>query len=97
MRRQQWSTMDDGARASLFGRGLDDIFDPALRTSIGELIEGVRARGDAAVCEATSRFDGIDLTADQLRVSAAEIERATVSDAVDAALDDAIAHLRRFN
>lgn len=89
--------MDDRARASLFARGLSDIFDPGLRASIGTLIDDVGERGDAAVCDATSRFDGIALTPDQLRVGAAEIDRATVSEAVDAALDDAIAHLRRFN
>ncbi len=97
MRRQQWTTMDDTARAALFGRGLADIFDPDLRMSIGALIDDVRDRGDDAVCDALRKFDGIDLAPEQLRVTAAEIADATVSDAVDAALDDAIAHLRRFN
>ena len=78
-------------------RGLDDIFDPELRRSINELIDDVSERGDAAVCDALGRFDGIDVAPHELRVSADEFERATVSDEVDAALDDAIAHLRRFN
>ena len=97
MRRQQWTSMDETARAALFGRGLDDIFDPDLRASIGTLIDDVRDRGDEAVCDALRKFDGIDLEPDQLRVSPAEIADAIVSDAVDAALDDAITHLRRFN
>ncbi len=97
MRRQQWTTMDDTARAALFGRGLDDIFDPDLRASIGALIDDVRVRGDDAVCDALRKFDGIDLAPEQLRVTPGEIADAIVSDAVDAALDDAIAHLRRFN
>ncbi len=97
MRRQRWDTMDAGARAALLGRGLTDIFDPVLRTSIGELIDDVRERGDAAVCDALRTFDGIDLSPEQLRVTEHEIDSATVGDAVDAALDDAIAHLRRFN
>ena len=49
MRRQRWAGMDTQARAALLHRGLDDIFDPALRRSIGELIDDVREHGDAAV------------------------------------------------
>lgn len=97
MRRQRWAEMDESGRATLFARGLDDIFDPELRRSIGELIEDVRARGDAAVCDALQRFDGIAVTPNGLRVTADEIDAATVSDDVDRALDDAIAHLRAFN
>lgn len=89
--------MDDAARAALVARGLDDIFDPALRNSIGELIADVRDRGDEAVCDALARFDGVDVTPDGLRVSDDELDAATVSDEVDAAIDDAIEHLRAFN
>jgi histidinol dehydrogenase len=97
MRRQVWNDMDGAARAALMRRGIDDIFDPDLRRSIGELIDDVRERGDVAVCDALSRFDGIEVGPDGLRVSAEEFERATVTPEVDAALDDAIAHLRAFN
>jgi histidinol dehydrogenase len=89
--------MAHGDRAALFSRGLDDIFEPGLRHSIGELIDDVRSRGDAALCDALARFDGIDLAPDQLRVTDDELDAATVDDAVDRALDDAIAHLRAFN
>ena len=57
----------------------------------------MRARGDVAVCDALGRFDGIQLTPERLRVTEDELAAATVSDAVDAALDDAIAHCRAFN
>ena len=89
--------MDEAARAELCSRGLGDIFDPALRESIAVLIDDVRTRGDAAVCDALATFDGVELSPSQLRVSAEEIESATVAPAVDAALDDAIAHCRAFN
>ena len=89
--------MGSEARRALFARGLDDIFEPALRTSIGALIDDVRERGDAAVCDALARFDGVEVTPEGLRVSDGEIEAAVVSAEVDAALDDAIAHLRAFN
>ena len=97
MRRQVWTDMDGDDRAALMRRGLDDIFDPGLRESIAGLIEDVRRRGDDAVCDALAKFDRIDVTPGQLAVSAEEFDRATVSPAVDAALDDAIAHLRAFN
>src|SRR5215203_3458226 len=97
MRRQRWATMDTAARSALLRRGLDDIFDPELRESIGSLIDDVRQRGDAAVCDALRTFDGIDLTPDRLRVGEDEMQAATVDDSVDAAIDDAIEHLVRFN
>ncbi len=89
--------MDEPARVALCARGLADIFDPALRTSIAELVEDVRTRGDVAVCDALARFDGVDVEPDGLRVAPDEVAAANVSSAVDAALDDAIAHCRAFN
>jgi histidinol dehydrogenase len=97
MRRQVWNDMDIAARDALMRRGLDDIFDVDLRRSIGDLIDDVRERGDAAVCDALAKFDGISVDTDGLRVSAEEFERAQVSTEVDAAIDDAITHLRAFN
>jgi histidinol dehydrogenase len=97
LRMQSWAEMDDGARRALFDRGLGDIFDPELRASIGALIDDVRTRGDDAVCEALARFDGVEVAPDGLRVSDDEIDAASVSPDVDAAIDDAIAHLRAFN
>ena len=89
--------MDEDARSELLARGLDDIFAPGLRESIGELIEDVRERGDDAVCDALRRFDGVDVEPDRLRVSDDELDAATVPAAVERAIDDAIAHLRAFN
>ena len=97
LRVQQWSAMDDAARAQILHRGLDDIFDPALRESIGALIDDVRTRGDDAVCDALRRFDGVDISPDQLRVSDDELDAAQIDDALARAIDDAIAHLRAFN
>jgi histidinol dehydrogenase len=97
MRRQRWSEMDEADRRALIARGLGDIFDPGLRASIGALIDDVRTRGDAAVCEALARFDGIEIDPDGLRLTDDELRSATVDPAVDRAIDDAIAHLRTFN
>jgi histidinol dehydrogenase len=97
MRRLIWAEMDEVARTGLCARGLASIFDPALRASIAELIEDVRMRGDAAVCDALARFDGVEVEPAGLRVGPDEIAAADVSPAVDEALDDAIAHCRAFN
>lgn len=92
-----WATMDASARAALCRRGLEDIFDPALRESITSLIDDVRTRGDAAVCDAMATFDGIRVEPNHLRVSADEIASARVDRALENAIDDAISHLRAFN
>jgi histidinol dehydrogenase len=97
MRRVRWADMSEAGREELCHRGLGDIFDPALQTSIAALIDDVRQRGDAAICEATARFDGITLTPDRLLVSPEELADAQVSPELDDALDEAIAHLRAFN
>jgi histidinol dehydrogenase len=89
--------MTNADKEALCHRGLDDIFDAGLRTSIGALIEDVRVRGDQAVCDALQKFDGIALTPDQLRVSAQEIADARIDPAVENAIIDAISHLRAFN
>lgn len=97
LRRQQWSSMTPEQREALCRRGLDDIFEPTLRSSIGALIEDVRVRGDEAVCDALAQFDGIRLTPDQLRVTEEEIAAASIDPAVENAIIDAISHLRAFN
>ena len=97
LRVQRWSEMDVAARQQILHRGLDDIFEPSLRASIGELIDDVRERGDEAVCDALDRFDGITVSPDALRLSDDEYESATVSQEVASAIDDAITHLRIFN
>lgn len=89
--------MDASARSALFARGLADIFAPDLRSSIAELIDDVRSRGDAAVCDALSRFDRIAVEPHQLRVTDEEIAAATITPALNDAIDDAIAHVRAFN
>ncbi|HWM21968.1 MAG TPA: histidinol dehydrogenase, partial [Ilumatobacteraceae bacterium] len=97
MRRQRWADMSEDARDRLCARGLDDIFDPTLRASISALIDDVRERGDAAVCDALARHDGTTVEPDGLRITDDEFSQAVVDPAVDAAIDDAIAHIRAFN
>ncbi len=92
-----WSTMDEADRRALCERGLEAIFDSDLKAAIGRIIDDVRANGDEAVCRALHDFDHVDVEPHQLRATADEIAGAEVSNDVDAAIDDAIAHLRAFN
>ena len=97
LRRREWATMTAAERQTFADRSLRDVVNPGLQTEIATLIQDVRLRGDEAVCDATRRFDGVSLRPDQLRISADEILRAVVPDALNAALTDAIDHVRRFN
>ena len=56
---------------------------------VAEIIENVRAHGDAALIDYTKRFDRLDLSARTLRIDASEIEAAGA-----AADPDAVAALR---
>ncbi len=97
MRRMTWAKMGDAERAALCERGLTAIFDADLKLAIGRIIDDVRAHGDEAVCRALRDFDRVTLEPHQLRATAEELAEATVSGEVDAAIDDAIEHLRSFN
>lgn len=56
--------------------------------AVRRILRDVRVRGDAALIEATTRYDGVELTADELRVPDAEREAA-----YRACTDDQIAAL----
>ncbi len=97
MRRNTWETMAEADRVALCSRGLEAIFDEDLKQSIGRIIDDVRAHGDEAVCRAMRDWDNVSLEPHQLKATAEELEAAAVDADVDAAIDDAIAHLRAFN
>jgi histidinol dehydrogenase len=67
--------------------------------AVGEIIADVRSRGDAAVIDCTARFDRLALTAETLRVSAAEIDAAVAKIPEDlmAALDLAAERIEVFH
>ena len=70
------ATADAGFEAAF--RGLMQARDTAIRVDgpVAEILADVRARGDAALIDATRRFDRLDLTPATIRVSADEIEKA---------------------
>lgn len=70
--------LDEQSRANI----LADLLkrDPnnysAYEGTVQEIVDDVRARGDEALFEYTKKFDGADLSADNIRVTQAEIQEA---------------------
>lgn len=94
------NTADAGfetAFTALLGAKRED--SPDVDAVVAEIIADVRARGDAAVLELTAKFDRLELTAEQLRFSEAEIDAAIadVSTEDRAALDLAAARIRAYH
>ena len=99
LRRLVWSHLDDETRRSLLDRDIDRSVPPALREQIASLVVDVRERGDAAVCDALRRHDGVDVEPSQLKVTDDERELAiaSVDEHVRVAIRDMVDHIRRFN
>ena len=91
-----WSGLTDAARAALLRRPAQDNAEE-LSTAVEAIIAAVRARGDAALADYTRRFDGVEIQT--LRVTAAEFAtaEAALPTAAHAAIDRAIANVRRFH
>ena len=95
-----YSTLDAGFEADFSA-----LLNQARETSesvgqtVGAIIADVRARGDAALIDYTRQFDRLTLTAQTLRVSAAEIDAAVAAIPADlmAALDLAAGRIEVFH
>jgi histidinol dehydrogenase len=94
-----WSELTEEDKVTLVDRDLDKSIPGALRDQISALIEDVRSRGDAAVCDALRNFDKIDVSPANLRVGDAEWEAAAdkVEPSVLEAITDMVVHIKRFN
>jgi len=99
MRHLRWTAMSSAERRALVDRDINRAIPAGLREQISKLVEDVRDRGDAAVCDALARFDGVTVTPEQLLVGPDERERArsAVDQGLRAAIKDMVAHIRRFN
>lgn len=73
--------------------------DEDVNQTVAAIIAEVRTRGDAAVIEYTRRFDRLELTADRLRISSAEVDAAVaqVPAAQKAALELAAQRIADFH
>ncbi|MBX5451096.1 histidinol dehydrogenase [Thermogemmatispora sp.] len=91
------TTMDAAQRRRLLRRA--ELRIEEITERVRPIIEDVRLRGDAALLEYTTRFDGVVLSAERLRVSAEEIELAhrQLDSQVRAALEQAIRNVKAFH
>src|SRR3984893_4161460 len=89
--------LDAARRARLIRRAELQIDELVER--ISPIVRAVRERGDDALIELTARFDHVQLTPAQLRVSPAEIEEAhrKLDKDVYAAIQHAISNVRAFH
>jgi len=95
----KWSQMTGRDREQLAGRGSSASITAGLQRSIAELVEDVRERGDAAVCDALLEHDAIKVEPAGLRVSDTEFAtaRARVGADLRAAISHMIANITAFN
>ncbi len=91
------ATLDAAQRLRLLRRAEIEIDN--LIERVRPILEAVRTRGDEALIEFTARFDHVQLTADQLRVSREEIEHAhqVLDPTVRQAIEQAIDNVRTFH
>lgn len=91
----------DGDFAAAFAALLDDKRETAadVGAAVADIIDAVRARGDAALADYTARFDRLTLTPDRFRLTKGEIaaEAAKASPESVAALELATARIRAFH
>src|SRR5207247_11421978 len=94
-----WARRDDAARQRRLRRANRGIFDAQILENARRAIEDVRVRGDDALLDYTRRWDGVDLTREQLIVRRDEIAaaRGAVTRELQDALTEAIGRSRRFN
>lgn len=76
-------------------RGVEEDVDRV----VADILDDIRRRGDSAVIDYTARFDGIRLTAEQLRISDTEIDQAAdrCAPGIRDALGQAAERIRAFH
>ena len=74
------------------------LFDPVVEERAHGIVDAVRTRGDAALLEFTARFDGAQITAEQLAVTTEELFNASVAadDSLRAAVKAAEKNIAAF-
>ncbi len=91
----QWSDLDGATRSRLLSRSERKI--EALAHAVTEIVEEVRVRGDGALRDFTSQFDGTELGDLPLRVAPEEFEEGirVLPGDIRSAIDYAVENVRR--
>ena len=93
------STEDSGFAADFAALLSDRDTAQDVHAPVAAILAEVRARGDAAVCDYTARFDRMAITPERLRVTEAEIDAAvaSISPELMAALELAAGRIASFH
>lgn len=96
---RRWADLPAAEQARLLARSTAAVFEPALQAAIETLFADVRARGDAAILDATERFDGVRFDPADLRVRPDELAAAHAAcpPALLEGIREAIRNSRLFN
>lgn len=96
MKRVDWNSIDIAARTALLRRPAQ-VAAPETSAAVKDILEAVRAGGDAVLRDYTQRFDGAVLQ--DLAVSEAEFAEAAaaLTPALRTAIDEAAARIRGFH
>lgn len=92
-----WKNLSADRKNFFLKRSESDISD--VMDSVSEIIDTVKEKGDRALIDYTKKFDGIDLSKTNLRVSRKEFELAekNLPKRVKSALEYAVENIRKFH
>ncbi|MFA7542657.1 MAG: histidinol dehydrogenase, partial [Lysobacterales bacterium] len=96
VRRLCWSALDAGARAQALARPVQAVAG-TVRKTVANLIEEVRARGDAALRDITQRMDGVALASLEVDATEFAAAEAMVPAPLRAAMDQAASRIEAFH
>ncbi len=93
----KWNDLSNNRKKFFLKRSESDIFE--VMDSVSDIINTVREKGDTALIDYTGKFDGIDLSNKDLRVSKKEFKAAekNLPKKVKSALEYAIANIKKFH
>jgi len=92
----QWADLDEQQRADLLRRP-ESSQEDAVRLAAEEIIAAVRLDDDAALIEFTKKYDGATVTGFKVTAAEISIAREQLTAAQLAAIDLAIANVRKFH
>ena len=86
-----------GPLAALLARRPES--DPEVEDAVRDILRQVREAGDAALCEMTRKFDGVEVAPEQVRVSAQSLAEAeaALDPSLRVSMEAAIANIRAFH
>jgi histidinol dehydrogenase len=96
MKRIEWNALDAGERAAVLRRPAQ-VTAPATSAAVGEILDAVRSKGDAAVRDYTARFDRAELAGFSVTSAEFSAAEANLPASLRSAITEAASRIRRFH